>query len=90
MGHNSGMGRSWLLPTMLVMFWAGCSPPPESPRPPSKGKVAASQATDRRTPDAKPADRPLVSRFNLPLEIHIEAPEVPPEIERPSKPIEQK
>ncbi len=70
-GHNPGMSRRWSILTALVVASAGCS---RADKPPEK-------------PPLKPQAHVRVDEFNLPLEITIDAPKVPPEIERPSPPI---
>ena len=59
------------------MASTGAPPPPTAEKPAAKPEPAG-------TPSG-----PRVDQFNLPLEIHIETPEVPPEIQGPSPPIKE-
>ena len=78
-GHNPGMGRRWPWLAMLVWMFCGCSPTEEPQQTGVSGTVAK--------PQADPSGEQRVDAFNLPLIIHVEVPEVPPEIENPSPPI---
>jgi hypothetical protein len=71
------MGYRWL-PVLIVALWlCGCEAQKE---PPPDAVVA------------KTADQPLAGStdsFGLPLEIVVEVPEVPPELQGPSPPIKE-
>jgi hypothetical protein len=58
-------------------------------KPPEKLVVKPFEKSAEKQAESQPAHR-LLDDFNLPLVIHMEAPEVPPEIENPSPPIQQK
>ena len=68
---NHGMGRRWLLIVTTVLMLEGCSPS-DAPPPP-----AASAADEQGDYDD----------FHLPLVIQMDVPETPPEIQKPSPPI---
>jgi hypothetical protein len=59
------------------MASTGAPSPPTAEKPPAKPEPA------------KTSSGPRVDQFNLPLEIQVETPEVPPEIQGPSPPIKE-
>lgn len=88
---------SWIATVALVAF-LGCGRPAESKQESSSSvKKQASQAGEKPAePAAAPSERPWVKNppprgqkpiHDLPLDIQIDLPTVPPEIARPSPPI---
>ncbi len=77
------MRRRLLLPLVMLFGFAGCSVETKS----SPVSIPAVEKSPAKPESAKTPCGPRVGQFNLPLEIHIETPEVPPEIQGPSPPI---
>jgi hypothetical protein len=86
---------------MLFALPSGCSPQSQPPGPTAAASSLSSPAQSARPaaaekPPAKPAKKSprrqpprLRDDLNLPLVIKIEAPPVPPEIQKPSPPIQE-
>ena len=95
------MMKAWLLAGLAVVLLNGCTSASEPPAAADSSSPAAKKSV-LETPSAKkpltfPAamkgdakkgpDGSLVDKYDLPLVINIEAPEVPEEIRGPSPPI---
>jgi hypothetical protein len=87
MSDNRRMRQFWLPVAIVVLVLGGCSRRNESPH-----SASAVSPAKVKTPPAKPQGEPanrLFDEFHLPLVIEIVPPEVPPEIQGPSPPIEE-
>lgn len=84
MTDNRRMRQFWLPAVTIVLLLGGCSPKRELPRPAPSDSSAKLEV---------PAGNSNINRkfddFNLPLVIEIVLPEVPPEIQGPSPPIQE-
>ena len=77
---------------IVVVLLSGCTPAskpsgPTSEAPPFDAKKPPSITAE--SPAAKQPAHRVRDDFNLPLMIHMEVPETPPEIEKPSVPIKE-
>ncbi len=81
------MKPGWLSPAIMVLAMAGCAPKGEPPSPPA----AFPKAEGKYGALPKGEERPSrIDDFGLPLDIYLEAFDVPKEIIGPSPPIEEK
>ncbi|MEN6458735.1 MAG: hypothetical protein ABFC63_07370 [Thermoguttaceae bacterium] len=92
------MRHRWLWAAIVILLLAGCSSPkqPGAPATDAGCAVAKPEATDKRkqesraklpTGGADEAASRVTDDFGFPLVIHLDAPEVPKEIQGPSPPI---
>ncbi len=95
MSDNRGMGHLCLVLAILMPLLSACVPQREPSHPTTA--VSSSHAPSPRLAAAeKPAAKAkapqpprLRDDFNLPLVIKMEVPETPPEIRKPSPPIQE-
>jgi hypothetical protein len=96
---NRGMGRLCLVFAVAMLLANGCSPPSASSQSTtvsSSPSLAPNPRPAAAEKPAKPAGKaaarqpaPLRDEFGLPLVIQLNPPPVPPEIQKPSPPIQE-
>jgi hypothetical protein len=89
--HNRGMKRLWLSMATVVLLPSGCTPGSKPSRPTSSAEKPPAESAanlQAKSPEKQPVHR-RVDEFNLPLEIEMEAPEAPPDVQKPSPPIKE-
>jgi hypothetical protein len=91
------MGCLWLVLAILMPLLSSCTPrsEPRGPTAVSSSHVKSLRPVAAEKPVTLPAGKAVTKQphlrddFNLPLVIKMEVPEAPPEIQKPSPPIQE-
>jgi hypothetical protein len=92
------MGCLWLVLAILMPLLIGCKPPsePQGPTAVSSSHAKSLRPVAAEKPAAQAAAKAVVKQpprlrddFNLPLVIKMEVPAAPPELQKPSPPIQK-